>query len=134
MTILGKDRLHYIEKVLLYTPIMVGIFIALSVWSGELTVGFMVIGLILIGITLDSIKKIAGSNKRFVPPVYSSLIVIIGGYILVTGNIYNGIFYVLVGMNFIFEEFLKGKWKSICCAIALTLVVGALILYFLEAS
>ena len=134
MTILGKDSLHYIEKVLLYTPIMVGIFIALSVWSGGLTFGFMVIGLILIGITLDSIKKIAGNNKRFVPPVYSSLIVIIGGYLLVTGNIYNGIFYVLVGMNFIFEKFLKGKWKSICCAIVLTLAVGALILYFLEAS
>ena len=132
MTILGKDKLHYIEKVLLYTPIMVGIFIALSVWSGGFTVGFMVIGVILIGITLDSIKKIAGNNKRFVPPVYSSLTVIIGGYLLVTGNIYNGIFYVLVGMNLILEKFLKGK--SICCAIALTLAVGALILYFLEAS
>ena len=134
MTILGKDRLHYIEKVLLYTPIMMGIFIALSVWSGGLTVGVMVVGAILIGITLNSIKKIAGNNKRFVPPVCSSLIVIIGGYLLVTGNIYNGIFYVLVGMNLIFEKFLKGKWKSICCAIALTLAVGALILYFLEAS
>lgn len=134
MAILGKDRLHYIEKVLLYTPIMVGIFIALSVWSGGLTVGFMVIGVILIGITLDSIKKIAGNNKRFVPPVYSSLIVIIGGYLLVTGNIYMGMFYVLVGMNLIFEKFLKGKGKSICCAIALTFAVGAPILYFLEAS
>ena len=134
MTILGRDRLHYTEKILLYTPIMVGIFIALSVWSGGLTVGFMVIGVILIGITLDSIKKIAGNNKRFVPPVYSSLIVISGGYLLVTGDIYIGIFYVLVGMNFIFEKFLKGKWKSICCAIALTLAVGAFILYFLEAS
>lgn len=134
MAILGRDRLHYIEKVLLYTPIMVGIFIALSVWSGGLTVGFMVIGVILIGITLDSIKKIAENNKRFVPPVYSSLIVISGGYLLVTGDIYIGIFYVLVGMNFLFEKFLKGKWKSICCAIALTLAVGAFILYFLEAS
>ena len=134
MTILGRDRLHYIEKILLYTPIMVGIFIALSIWSGGLTVGFMVIGVILIGITLDSIKKIAGNNKRFVPPVYSSLIVISGGYLLVTGDIYIGIFYVLVGMNFIFEKFLKGKWKSICCAIALTFAVGAFILYFLEAS
>ena len=78
MTILGKDSLHYIEKVLLYTPIMVGIFIALSVWSGRLTFGFIVIGSILIGITLGSIKKFAGNNRRFVPPVYSSLIVIIG--------------------------------------------------------
>ena len=26
MTILGINRLHYIERVLLYTPIMVGIF------------------------------------------------------------------------------------------------------------
>ena len=49
MTILGRNRLHYIERVLLYTPIMVGIFIALSVWSGGPTVGFTVIGVILIG-------------------------------------------------------------------------------------
>ena len=93
----------------------------------------MVIGVILIGITLDS-QRNAGNNKRFVPPVYSSLIVIIGGYLLVTGNIYNGIFYVLVGMNLIFEKFLRGKWKSICCAIALTLAVGALILSFFRTA
>ena len=100
-----------------------------------LTVGFMVIGVILIGITLDiRIKKIAGNNKRFGRLCISSLIVIIGAYLLVTGNIYSGIFYVLVGMNLIFEKFLKGKWKSICCAIALTLAVGALILYFLETA
>ena len=50
MIILGKDKIHYIEKVLLYTPIMVGIFIALSVGREGLTFGFMSIGLILIGV------------------------------------------------------------------------------------
>ena len=134
MTILGKDKIHYIEKVLLYTPIMVGIFIALSVWGEGFTLGFMGIGLILIGVLLDGIKKIAGNNRRFVPHRLSLIVVVIGGYFLAIGDIYVGIFYVLIGMNLIFEKFLKGEWKSICCAIALTLAVGALILSFLEAS
>ena len=78
MTVLGKDKIHYIEKVLLYTPIMVGVFLALSVWGESLTFGLMGVGLILIGVLLDSIKKMAGSNRRFPPPM-SSLIVIMGG-------------------------------------------------------
>ena len=55
MTVSGKDKIHYIEKVLLYTPLMVGIFIALSVWGEELTFGFMGIGLILIGVLLGRV-------------------------------------------------------------------------------
>ena len=55
MTVLGKDKIHYIEKVLLYTPIMVGVFLALSVWGEGLTFGFMGIGLILIGVLLGSV-------------------------------------------------------------------------------
>ena len=79
MTVSGKDKIHYIEKVLLYTPIMVGIFIALSVWGEELTFGFMGIGLILIGVLLDSRKKIAGNNSRFVPSMSPLIVVVIGG-------------------------------------------------------
>ena len=82
MTVLGKDKIHYIEKVLLYTPIMVGIFIALSVWGEGFTPGFMGIGLILIGVLLDGIKKSAGNNRRFVPHMSSLIVVVIGGYCL----------------------------------------------------
>ena len=127
MTVLGKDKIHYIEKVLLYTPIMVGVFFALSVWGESLTFGLMGVGLILIGVLLDSIKKMAGSNRRFLPPM-PSLIVIMGGYLLAIGNIYFGIFYVLIGMNLIFDKFLKGKWKHICCTVTIGLAVGAFIL------
>ena len=131
MTILGKDRLHYIEKVLLYTPIMVGIFIALSVWSGGLTFGFMGIGLILIGVVLNIIKKITGNNRL---PTFSILIIAIGIYVLIDGDSYMGIFYTLFGMSLIFKEFLKGKWSHICYAITMWFAVVAFILYLVRNS
>ena len=129
MTVLGKDKIHYIEKVLLYTPIMVGIFIALSVWGEGFTLGFMGIGLILIGVLLDGIRKIAGNNRRFVPHMSSLIVVVSGGYFLAIGDIYFGIFYVLIGMNLIFAQFLKGKRQHICCTAALGIAVGAIILF-----
>ena len=98
MTVLGKDKIHYIEKVLLYTPIMVGVFLALSVWGEGLTFGFMGIGLILIGVLLDNIKKIAGNNRRFVPPMSSIVMIASGVYFFAIGNIYFGIFYLLLGV------------------------------------
>lgn len=131
MTILGKDRLHYIQKVLLYTPIMVGIFIALSVWSGELTVGFMVVGLMLLGVLLNIIKRITGNNRL---PTVSILIVALGIYVLVDGDSYMGIFYTLFGMSLIFNEFLKGKRSHICYAITMWFAVVAFILYFVRNS
>ena len=129
MIILGKGKIHYIEKVLLYTPIMVGIFIALSVWGEGLTLGFMGIGVILTGVLLDSIKKIAGNHGRLVPSIYSILFTAIIVYYLVIGSIYQGIFYLLLGMSLIFDKFLKGKWKDICCAIAIGLALVIFILY-----
>ena len=128
MAVLGKDKIHYIEKVLLYTPIMVGVFLALSVWGGGLTFGLMGVGLILIGVLLDSIKKIAGNNRRFVPPMSSIFLIALGVYSLIDMDIYIGIFYMLVGMSLIFDKFLKGKWKHICCTVTIGLAVGAFIL------
>ena len=132
MTVSGKDKIHYIEKVLLYTPIMVGIFIALSVWGEGFTLGFMGIGLILIGVLLDGIKKIAGNNRRFVPPMSSIFLIALGVYSLIDIDIYSGIFYVLIGMNLIFDKFLKGKWKHICCTVTIGLAVVAFILYLMS--
>ena len=129
MAVLGKDKIHYIEKVLLYTPIMVGVFLALSVWGGRLTFGLIGIGLILIGVLLDSIKKIAGNNKRFVPPMSSILFIAMVVYCLAIGSIYQGILYALLGMSLIFDRFLKGKWKHVCCTIAIGLAMVIYILY-----
>ena len=129
MIILGKGKIHYIEKALLYTPIMVGIFIALSVWGEGLTLGFMGIGVILIGVLLDSIKRIAGNHGRLVPSIYSILFTAIIVYYSVIGSIYEGIFYALIGINLIFDRHLKGKWKHICCAIAIGLAALIFILY-----
>ena len=131
MTALGKDKIHYVEKVLLYTPIMVGIFIALSVWGGGLTFGFMGIGLILMGVLLNIIKKITGNNRL---PTFSILIIALGIYVLIDGNSYIGIFYTLVGMSLIFNEFLTGKWQHICRAVALGSAGVAFILYLVRNS
>ena len=52
--------------------------------------------------------------------------------VLVAGGVYflavENIFHVLLGMSLIFDEFLKGKWKHICCAVARVLATGILIL------
>ena len=81
MTVLGKDKIHYIEKVLLCTPIMVGVFFALSVWR-RTEPHFWVDGCWFDTdrCLLDSIKKIAGNNRRFVPPMSSIFVIAIGVY------------------------------------------------------
>ena len=129
MVVLGKDKIHYIEKVLLYTPIIMGTFLALSVWGEGLTFGFVGVGFILMGVLLDNVKKVAGNHGRFVPPMYSILFIAIPVYLWAIGSIYEGIFYALIGMNLIFDRYLKGKWKHICCAIAIGLAVLIFILY-----
>ena len=129
MTVLGKDKIHYIEKILLYTPIMVGVFIALSVWGKGLTFGFMGVGFILLGVLIDNVKKVAGNHSHFIPSTYSILFIAITVYLWAMGSIYEGIFYALIGMNLIFDRHLKGKWKHICCAIAIGLAMLIFILY-----
>ena len=60
--------------------------------------------------------------------VVSIIIISLGVYSLIIGSIYGGIFYVLLGMNFLFMEIFKGKWGGICCTLVLVLAVGILIL------
>ena len=129
MILLGAEKIHYIEKVLLYTPLMAGVFIALSVWGEGLAFGFMGVGVILTAVLLDGMKKIAGNNGRFVPPIYSILLTAIIVYYLVIGSIYQGIFYLLIGTSMVFDRFLKGRWRHICFAIAIGLAMVIFILY-----
>ncbi len=132
MTILGKDRIRHIARVLQYAPVVVAFFFALCFWrkgftQGAVIFGLMGIGFILLGVLLHIIKKITGNNRRFVL-VCSILVIAIGVYSLIDGDIYAGIGITSFGMILIFNEVLKGKWRHICCAAALGLAAGAFIL------
>ena len=87
----------------------------------------MSVGFILLGVLLHIVKKITGNNRRFVL-VCSILVIAIGVYSLINGDLYTGIGMMSIGINLIFAEVLKGKWRHICCAAALGLAVGAFIL------
>lgn len=87
----------------------------------------MGIGFMLLCLLLHIIKRITGNNRRFVL-VCSILVIAIGVYSLIDEDIYAGIGITSFGMILIFAEVLKGKWKHICCAVALGLAVGAFIL------
>lgn len=132
MTALGKDKIRPIGRILQYAPAAVAFFFALSFWRKGFTEGAIVTGLIGIGfllliVLLHVIEKITGNTKRFVL-VCSILVIAIGGYSLIDGNIYMGISQIAIGMNLIFAYLLKGKWQHICCAAALGIAVGAMIL------
>ena len=132
MTILGKDRIRHIARVLQYAPVVVAFFFALYFWrkgftEGAIASGLMGIGFILLCVLLHIIKKITGNNRRFVI-ICSILVIAIGVYSLIDGDIYTGIGITSLGMILIFNEVLKGKWRHICCAVALGFAVGAFIL------
>ncbi|RKU10991.1 hypothetical protein C6502_09250 [Candidatus Poribacteria bacterium] len=61
--------------------------------------------------------------------VCSVLVIAIGVYSLIDADIYMGISQVAIGMSLIFGRLLKGKWQHICCAAALGIAVGAIVLF-----
>ena len=138
MKFLGEDVVRHLGRVLQFAPVAIAFFFALSFWrkgftEGAIITGLIGIGLLLLIVLLHVIEKITGNTRRFVL-VCSILIIAIGVHSLVIGNIYDGIFYVLLGMTFLFMAVLKGKWGIICSTVVLVLAIGFLILYFLEAS
>ena len=138
MKFLGEDVVRHLGRVLQFAPVAIAFFFALSFWrkgftEGAIITGLIGIGLLLLIVLLHVIEKITGNTRRFVL-VCSILIIAIGVHSLVIGNIYDGIFYVLLGMTFLFMAVLKGKWGIICSTVVLVLAIGFLILHFLEAS
>ena len=132
MAILGKDKIRHIALVLQYVPAVTAFFFAFSFWQkgfteGAVAFGLMGIGFLLLIVLLHIIKKITGNNRRFVI-ICSILVIAIGVYLLIDGEIYTGIGITSFGMILIFNEVLKGKWRHICCAAALGIAVGAFIL------
>ena len=132
MKFLGEDVVRHLGRVLQFAPVIIAFFFALSFWrkgftEGAIAFGLMGIGFIFICFLLHIIKRITGNNRRFVL-VCSILVIVIGVYSLIDEDIYVGIGITSIGMILIFAEVLKGKWKHICCVVALGLAVGAFIL------
>ena len=132
MKILGKDIVRHLGRILQYVPVTIAFFLALSFWrmgftEGAISTGLVGIGLLLLIVLLHVVEKITGNKRRFVI-VCSALVIAIGVYSLIDADIYMGISQVAIGMSLIFGQLLKGKWQHICCAAALGIAVGAIIL------
>ena len=132
MTILGKDKIRHIARVLQYAPIAIAFFFAVSFWrkgftEGAIAFGLMGIGFLLLIVLLHITEKIIGNKRRFVL-VCSILVIAIGVYSLIDEDIYAGIGITSIGMTLIFSELVRGKWKHICCGVVIGLAVGAFIL------
>ena len=133
MKFLEKDSVRHLGRILQYAPAVIAFFLALSFWrmgftEGAIITGLMGIGLLLLIVLLHVVEKITGNNRRFVL-VCSVLVIAIGVYSLIDGDIHMGISQMAMGMSLIFGQLLKGKWQHICCAAALGIAVGALVLF-----
>ena len=132
MKFLEKDSVRHLGRILQYAPAVMAFFLALSFWrmgftEGAIITGLMGIGLLLLIVLLHVVEKITGNKRRFVL-VCSVLVIAIGVYSLIDGDIYTGIGAMALGAILIFAEVLKGKWQHICCAAALGIAVGAFVL------
>ena len=132
MKFLGKDAVRHLGRILQYAPAAIAFFLALSFWrkgftEGAIITGLMGIGFILLIVLLHIIEKITGNKRRFML-VCSGLVIAIGVYSLIDRDIYTGITITSIGMTMIFSELVRGRWKHICCAVALGIAVGAIIL------
>ena len=133
MKFLGKDIVRHLGQILQYVPVAIAFFLALSFWrmgftEGAIITGLMGIGFILLIVLLHIIEKAIGNTGRFVL-VCSVLVIAIGVYSLIDADIYMGISQVAIGMSLLFGQLLKGKWQHICCAAALGIAVGAIVLF-----
>ena len=124
-----------LHKSLQYVPIAIIFFFAVSFWRDGHTEGVYILGLAGLGLLLlngllhiNRIRDKILVYRKHIGLVASVIIISIGAYSLVIGNIYDGIFYVLLGMTFLFMEVLKGKWGLICSTVVLVLAIGLLIL------
>ena len=135
MTLLGSEKIRRIARILQYVPVVVTFFFALSFWrkgfnEEAVAIGTVCIGLLLLNLLLhiSHIRDKIMAIRKPLCLVASVIIISIGVYSLAIGSIYAGIFYVLLGITFLFMEILKGKWGVICSAVVLVLAVGVLIL------
>ena len=135
MTILGKDKIRYILRILQYTPVMITFYFTLSFWregdpEGAVHMGASCLALMLLNLLLHigAIRDKLMAIRKPIGLVVSVAIISLGVYSLAIGSTYNGISGVLIGMMFLFMEILKGKWAIIGCAVTLVAAMGILVL------
>ena len=132
MKFLGRDAGRHLGWTLQCVPVAIAFFYALSFWrkgftEGAVIFGLMGIGFILLVVLLHITEKIMENTRRFVL-VFSILVIAIRVYSLIDGDLYMGISQTAIGMSLIFGQLLRGKWQHVCCAVALGIAVGAIIL------
>ena len=135
MIALDKDKMRLVLRILQYTPVAITFYFMLSFWREGNTEGAVVLGSVCIGLTLLNLLLHIGpirdktvAIRKPLCLVGSVIITAVGVYAWVMGGTYNAIFYVLIGVTFLFMEILKGKWMVICCVVALVLAMGTLVL------
>ena len=132
MKILGDDKIRVLRFTVQFLPAMIPLFFSLYFWKKgwtEPAITFMLlgIGLILLGGFLVLVKRIIGNDRYFVI-IGGVLLILIGLYCWIgSGNIYTGIFAILVSIAVISGEILKEKWWQIGITAALALAVGTII-------
>ena len=132
MKILGDDKVRVLRFAVQFLPAMIPLFFSLYFWNKgwtEPAITFMLlgIGLILLGGFLILVKRIIGNDRYFVI-IGGVLLILIGLYCwIVSGNLYTGIFAILVSIAVILGETLKEKRWQIGITVALVLAVGTII-------
>lgn len=119
-----------IARFLLFAPVVIFFFLSFSFWKKGFTetaiiFGVMGIGLILLAFLLGIIQRIIGNKKRFVI-VCACLLISIGLYCLITGDLYPGIGLTLLGLAFILEIILPKKRWQIGITVVVLLVLGGI--------
>ena len=108
--------------ILQYLPAAVAFGFSLSCWiegwiQSALMMGLIGIGLTLLTVYLNAIRKIPGNENRYV--IVVAVMIFCGSlYMLITGDIYISIILILIGIFFIFAHFLHlqknagSKWST----------------------
>ena len=131
MKILEKSK--KLRVILPYVPVLITFFYALYFWQKGWTepariFGVIGLGLILLGILLQTVRKFV-EDDRYVVIIGGVLLILMGLYCWIGRGIpYTGIFGALIGVFLVFNAVLKGKWKPICGGAILVLAVIVVIL------
>ena len=116
------EKAKKLNAVLQYAPVVIVFFFSLSFWrEGDITVaalfGLTGIGLMLLGVLLNTMRKIVANDRRAMI-ISVSLVFCCSLYTWIKGEIYLGIFLTLVGIFMMFNHFLHSqkrmgsKWSA----------------------
>ena len=126
------EKAKKLRVVLQYVPVLIALLYALYFWTRgwtepALIFGLMGIGLILLGILLQTTRKFIRNDRHFLI-ISSILLILMGLYCSMGRGIpYTGIFGALIGASLICNMVLKRKWKDISAVAILVLAVVVLI-------